>query len=152
MADPSSSEFFEQVRDGLVTALDGRFADVGGYAHGFGLKLTFGDGERTKEHYEAQLVRGRRDGAIELEIGFHSEYPKAQRNDEVLRRLVAHERKWRKILGNDPVVGPFLGNDRWRRISETWEQYDFRDLELPFEVTDRLVQYVEVFEPLLERN
>ena len=152
MADPSSIEFFEQIRDGLVTVVADEYSEFGGYAHGYGLKVTFGSGERTKEHYEAQLIRGRTDGSLELEIGFHGEYSKPERNDAVLARLAVSEPRWRKVLGSDAEMGPFLGNDRWRRISETWSQFDFRDPECAFEVTHRLAEYIESFEPLLERH
>jgi hypothetical protein len=151
MSDPSSTEFFEQVRDALLTVVAPEYAEFGGYAHGFGLKVTYGSGDRTKEHYEVQLVRGERQGSIELEIGFHSEYPKPERNEAVLARLAVHDKRWRKQLGADPVVGDFLGNDRWRRISETWDTFDFRDPEVAFEVADRLAEYIEALEPLLDR-
>jgi hypothetical protein len=151
MPDSSGIEFFEQVRDALLTVVAAPYANFGGYAHGYGLKVTFGTGERTKEHYEVQLVRGRTAGSIELEIGFHAEYPKPERNDAVLGRLAAHDKKWRRKLGDEPVMGAFIGNDRWRRISETWDEFDFRDPELAFEVTHRLAEYIEVFEPLLDR-
>ncbi len=151
MSDPSSSEFFEQVSDALLTVVASDYADFGGYTHGYGMKVTFGTGDRVKEHYEAQLVRGPATGTIELEIGFHAEYPKADRNDAVLARLTAHQKRWRKQLGDEPVVGAFIGNDRWRRISETWDEFDFRDPELPFEVSHRLAEYIEAFEPLLDR-
>src|SRR4051794_11402302 len=151
VSDPSSNEFFEQVRDALLAVVPPEYGEFGGYAHGFGLKVTYGSGERTKEHYETQIVRAGPDGRLALEIGFHAEYPKAARNDEVLELLLAHHKQWRKILGKEPAAGPFLGNDRWRRISETWTEFDFRDLDLPFEVSDRLAAYIEAFEPLLGR-
>ncbi len=151
MSDPSSSEFFEQVGDALLAAVAPQYAGFRGSSHGFGIKVTYGTGERTKEHYESQILRAGPDGGIALEIGFHAEYPSAARNDDVLAGLLAHDKRWRKVLGNEPVAGPFLGNDRWRRISETWTEFDFRDPELPFEVSDRLAAYIEAFEPLLGR-
>ena len=151
MSDPSSSEFFEQVGDALLAAVAPPYADFGGYSHGFGIKVTYGAGERTKEHYESQIVRRGPDGGLALEIGFHTEYSKAARNDEVLASLLSHEKRWRKTLGREPVAGPFLGNDRWRRISETWTEFDFHDPDLPFEVSDRLAAYIAAFEPLLGR-
>jgi hypothetical protein len=151
MSEPSGQDFFEQVRDALLTVVASEHADFGGYAHGGGVKVTYGSGERTKEHYEAQLVRGARAGSIELEVGFHSEHAKAERNDAVIATLLVHEKRWRRALGREPVVGPFLGNDRWRRISETWDTFDFRDPECAFEVADRLAEYVAAFEPLLDR-
>ena len=73
--------FFEIVRD----AFEGFVAGVGGrrniYVHNRGLKVWFDDD--TREHYESQLIRV--DGEVQLEIGFHAEYPKAPQNDEVLR-------------------------------------------------------------------
>ncbi len=149
MSDPSSNEFFEQIRDGVIAQLGDRFGAVGGYAHGFGLKVTIGADDRSKEHYEVQLVRGQLEGSLELEIGFHSEYPKAERNDAVLASLTVHEKRWRKVLGAEAEAGPFLGNDRWRRISETWTEFDFRDPECAFEATHRLTEYIECLEPLL---
>jgi hypothetical protein len=151
MNGPSSTEFFEQVRDALLTVVAPEYSDFGGYAHGFGVKITYGTGDRTKEHYEAQLVRGAREGSIELEIGFHAEHSKADRNDAVLARLAPHERAWRRRLGRDPVMGEFLGNDRWRRVSETWDTFDFREPGVAIEVADRLAEYIEEFEPLLGR-
>lgn len=151
MSDPTSNEFFEQIRDGVFTIVGKDFGDPGGYAHGYGVKITFGSGERTKEHYEAQLIPGRVAGVIELEIGFHSEYPKSERNETVLGKLAAHEKQWRKQLGPEAVAGAFFGNERWRRISETWDQFDFRDADCAFEVTHRLAEYINAFEPLLDR-
>ena len=48
-------------------------------------------------------------------------------------------------------MGEFLGNDRWRRVSETWDTFDFREPGVAIEVADRLAEYIEVFEPLLGR-
>ena len=121
------------------------------FEYGFGIKVTYGTGERTSEHYECQILRAGPDGSVALEIGFHSEYSNAVRNDDVLASLVAHDKRWRKVLGKEPVAGPFLGNERWRRISETWTKFDFRDPDLPFEVSDRLATYIAAFEPILGR-
>ncbi len=151
MSEPTSTEFFEQVRDALRSVVAAEYADFGGYAHGAGVKITYGSGERTKEHYEAQIIKGRTKGSIELEIGFHAEHSKSEQNEATLATLTRDEKRWRKTLGPDPVAGVFLGNDRWRRISETWDTFDFRDLQLAFEVADRLAEYIESFEPLLAR-
>jgi hypothetical protein len=151
MSDPSSSEFFEQVRDALLTVVAPEHADFGGYAHATGVKVTFGTGERAKEHFEVQLIVGRSKGSVELEIGFHAEHSKAERNDAVLAHLAASEKRWRKALGREPIAGGFLGNDRWRRVSETWDRFDFRDPECAFDVAARLAEYIEAIEPLLVR-
>lgn len=139
--------FFHQVLD----VFEGFVVDVPGelhsFAHGRGVKVWFGDANR--EHYEAQLVRV--DGEPGLEIGFHSEYPKAPANDEVMNRLVAHEAAWRAELGAEPVAGPFLGSDRWRRVSEVWSPHgadDVDDVDAVIEVAARLADYVVTLEPL----
>jgi hypothetical protein len=136
--------FFQQVLD----AFEGFVADVEGelhtFAHGRGLKVWYDDAAR--EHYEAQIVR--RDGELGLEIGFHSEYPKAPANDTVITRLADQESVWRTELGDEPVAGPFLGSDVWRRISEVWEPIDADDVDAVIEVAARLADYVTTIEPL----
>ena len=113
-------------------------------AHKRGLKVWFDDA--TREHYEAQMIR--LDGEPVLEIGFHAEYPKVAENEAVLRGLVDRESTWRNELGDDPVAGEFLGADRWRRISETWDPPDPDDVDAAIEVAARLADYVTVLEPL----
>ena len=61
---------------------------------------------------------------------------------------MAHESAWRAELGDEPVPGAFLGADRWRRISETWEPPDPDDVDATIEVAARLADYVTVLEPL----
>ena len=140
--------FFHQVLDvfeGFVGELDGELHSA---AHGRGLKVWYDDAER--EHYEAQLIR--LDGKVGLEIGFHSEYPKPKANDEVLGRLVANEKKWRKELGDEPEAGPFLGADKWRRISEVWEVPDPDEIDAAIEIAARLADYALVLEPLRRKD
>lgn len=137
--------FFHQVLDvfeGMVSGqVDGELHST---AHRRGLKVWYD--EATREHYEAQLIR--RDGEAALEIGFHAEYPKVADNEAVLERLVAVESTWRGGLGDEPAAGEFLGADRWRRISETWEPPDPDDVDSAIEVAARLTDYVTVIEPL----
>lgn len=136
--------FFEIVRD----AFEGFVAGVGGrrniYMHGRGLKVWFDDASR--EHYETQLIRV--DGEVQLEIGFHSEYPKALQNDEVLRRLLAVEPVWRPELGDDAVAGEFIGRAGWRRISELWPAPDSEVIDEAIEAAARLADYVIALEPV----
>ena len=138
--------FFQQVLD----VFEGFVADVDGQLHSFahrrGLKIWFDDA--TREHYEAQLVRV--DGEVGLEIGFHSEYPKASANERVMSALAAHEVGWRAELGDEPVAGPFLGSEVWRRISEVWDPPADVDLDVDvvIEVAARLADYVTTLEPL----
>ena len=143
MAAPERS-FFHQVLD----VFEGFVVDVEGTlhasAHRRGLKVWYDDAAR--EHYEAQMIR--LDGEPALEIGFHAEYPKVELNDAVMARLGEVERAWRAELGDDPVQGPFLGADRWRRISETWELPEPDDVEATIEVAARLADYVITLEPL----
>lgn len=139
-----SREFFVQVTD----ALGGMLAPeprAQWQWHGAGLKVWFGD---RREHYEAQFVpRGR---TVGLEVGFHAEHPDVARNDEVLARLTAGERRWRRALGADPEAGPFLGRqrDRWRRLSEVWDTPDLRGPDGPVEVADRLATFIRALEPV----
>ncbi len=137
--------FFHQVQDvfeGMVSSdVDG---DLRSTAHQRGLKVWYD--EATREHYEAQLIR--LDGEPAIEIGFHAEHAKAAENDVVLSRLLAHESTWRAELGDEPVAGTFLGADRWRRISETWDPVNPDDVDAAIEVAARLAEYVTAIEPI----
>jgi hypothetical protein len=135
--------FFEWVFDafeGFAGEVDGTLHHT---SHGRGLKVWYDDAK--KEHYEAQLIR-QADGEVGLEIGFHSEYSKAAENDIVLANIIPTE-TWRKDLGAEAVVGEFIGNDRWRRISEVWESPDPDDPEAVVEIAARLADYVIALEP-----
>ena len=136
--------FFHQVQDvfeGFVSDMDG---ELHTNAHKRGLKVWYDDA--TREHYEAQLIR--LDGGVALEVGFHAEYPKVGENEAVLARLLDAEPTWRRELGDEPDAGPFLGADRWRRISEVWEAPDPDDVDAAIEIAARLADYVTVLEPL----
>ncbi len=136
--------FFHQVQD----VFESFVIDVGGTlhatAHGRGIKVWYD--EATREHYEAQLVRV--DGKIVLEVGFHAEHPKVGENEAVLNRLLDDEHAWRRELGDEPEAAVFLGVDRWRRISEIWEDPDPDDVDAAIEIAARLADYVSVLEPL----
>jgi hypothetical protein len=136
--------FFHQVRyvlEGFVIEVDGTLHAT---AHPRGIKVWYDDA--TREHYEAQLVRV--DGTVVLEVGFHVEYPKVEANEAVLTRLLAKEKVRRRELGSEPTAGVFIGADRWRRISETWEVPDTDDVDPAFEIASRLADYLSVLEPL----
>lgn len=136
--------FFHQVQD----VFDGNALDVGAAphstAHARGIKVWYGDS--TREHYEAQLIRVN-DGIV-LEIGFHAEHPKVADNEAVLARLLTVEHVWRRALGDEPQTGVFVGVDRWRRISEIWDEPDPDDVDAAIEIAARLADYVSVLEPL----
>jgi len=118
----------------------------------YGIKVWFDADAPTREHYEAQVIspRGVKDArTCALEIGFHSEYPKTGENDAVISVLTANERRWRKALGNEAEVGPFIGRaDVWRRVSETWPDPDLDAPDLALEIALRLVDYVIALEPV----
>jgi hypothetical protein len=141
---PVERSFFHQVQD----VFEGFVIDVGGTlhstAHSRGLKVWYDDA--TREHYEAQLIRID-DGTV-LEVGFHAEHPKVAENEAVLARLLRDERVWRGELGDEPEAGVFIGSDRWRRISEVWDEPDQDDIDDAIEIAARLADYVSVLEPL----
>lgn len=136
--------FFHQVQ----AVLESFVLDVSGTmhsnAHQRGIKVWYDDA--TKEHYEAQLIRG--DGKEMLEVGFHVEYPKVEKNEAILQRLLATEKGWRRTLGIEPIAGVFLGVERWRRVSEIWEETDADDVDAAIEIAARLADYISVFEHL----
>ena len=145
-------ELFDEVCEalrGLVPAELGTFRHR---THRYGTKIWFGAETPPKEHYEAQVV-GAGDvpeaEVLAVEIGFHSEYPKAADNQVVLDGLLVSEPHWRQALGGEAEAGVFLGRaDHWRRISETWPDPDLDDPELGTEMAMRLLDYVEALEPL----
>ncbi|MGH9216412.1 MAG: hypothetical protein ACRDZS_09170, partial [Acidimicrobiales bacterium] len=112
----------------------------------------FGAERPAREHYEAQVIAPDGvDGATvsALEIGFHAEHPDVAENEAVIARLVTQRDRWRAALGNDAVLGPFLGRfPHWRRVSEVWPDPDFDDPDLPVQVALRLTDYIEALEPL----
>jgi hypothetical protein len=143
---------FDDVGDMLIGIVPGGLGPCHHRAHRYGIKVWFGPDKPIREHYEAQVI-GATDveGAkvLALEVGFHSEYPKQAENDAVIAHLVAHERGWRKTLGREAEVAPFLGRpDVWRRVSEVWPDPDLGAPELGIEIALRLVEYVSALEPV----
>ena len=140
-----SRAFFEQIVEALVGFLPPGRQAFSSRVSGRNVKVWFG--AEAREHYEVQMLR--RDGVPLLEVGFHAEYPDADHNQEVLSRLVAAERRWRRVLGPQVETGPFLGRaGGWRRASETWDGVDLSDFGAAVEAADRLAEYIAVFEPL----
>lgn len=125
-------------------------------AHRYGIKVWFGPEKPIREHYEAQVVGAKEvEGAqfLALEVGFHAEYPKAEENAAVVAHLLEHERAWRRVLGKEAEVGPFLGRqDAWRRVSEVWPDPDLGEPELGLEIAVRLLDYVTAIEPVRRRR
>lgn len=144
---------FADVEDAVRGLLPAELGTLHVKSHRYGIKVWFNTEKATKEHYEAQVV-GARDvpGArtLALEVGFHSEHPKVKDNDAVIARLTASERQWRKEIGKEAEVAPFLGRaENWRRISETWLDPDLSEPGIAFEIASRLVDYITALEPLV---
>lgn len=153
MADRS---LFEEVAD----ALRGFSSEVSGPVHSshhrYGIKVWVGSLKPPREHYEAQVIGTQLAPEAEvlaIEVGFHSEHPREADNEAVLTDLARAERRWRRDLGPEPVLGAFLGSAaHWRRLSEVWSDPDLSDPELVFELADRLTQYVKALEPCRGRS
>ena len=145
---------FDEVAEVLRGLVPPDLGELRHRAHRYGIKVWFGPQTPRKEHYEAQVIGPAAvDDAtvLALEIGFHAEHPKVGDNDAVIARLTSQERRWRRKLGKEAVVGPFLGRpDPWRRISETWPDPDLGAPDLAFELGARLTDYITVIEPLLQ--
>ena len=143
---------FDDVADVLRGMTPPELGDVHCRAHRYGIKVWFGSEKPTREHYEAQVIGAsdvKQAKVLALEVGFHSEYAKPAENDAVIAHLIDGEKRWRRTLGKEAQVGPFLGrHDDWRRVSETWADPDLSDEEMVLEIATRLVDYVSAIEPV----
>jgi hypothetical protein len=143
---------FDEVGEAVRGLMDPKLGVVHFRAHRYGVKLWFDTDAPPREHYEAQVVGAKHVPDAEvlaLEVGFHTEHPKAADNEATMQRLARRERAWRKTIGDDAVAGPFLGRDSWRRVSETWPDPDLSDGDLVMEVALRLTDYMTALEPVL---
>jgi hypothetical protein len=149
---PVELTLFEEVGEALRGLVPRELGELRHRAHRWGIKVWFGPAKPTREHYEAQVIRADHvedASALALEIGFHAEHPSVQDNDAVVSRLVATEKEWRPVVGDECVVGPFLGRpDVWRRASETWADPDLGEDDLAMEVAARLTDYITAIEPV----
>ena len=152
-ADHVELPLFEEVGEVVRGLVPPELGELHVRARRYGIKVWFGAAAPPRAHYEAQVISAdHTDDAkvLALEIGFHAEHPEVGANDEIVERLVAAERRWRRGLGREAVLGPFLGRpDQWRRCSETWPDPDLDDTELAMEVGARLTDYVVALEPVL---
>jgi hypothetical protein len=143
---------FDEVGEALRGFAPPELGEYHHRAHRYGVKVWFGPATPPKEHYEAQVVGADADEqatVLAIEVGFHSEYPKAVENDAVITYLLANEKKWRRVVGKEAQVGEFLGRaDRWRRVSETWPDPDLGDEALVIELATRLTDYITALEPV----
>lgn len=147
---------FEEVADALRGFTSDDLGALHSSHHRYGIKVWLGSAKPPREHYEAQVVgREQAPGAqsLAIEVGFHSEHPKEADNEAVAAALARSEDEWRRELGDEPVLGPFLGRaEHWRRLSEVWLDPDLNDPELVFELADRLTEYLTVLEPHRSRR
>ncbi len=144
-------ELFEEVCEALRGLVPAELGEFRHKTHRYGTKIWFGPPDAPREHYEAQVVGAKHVAEAEflaVEVGFHSEHRKDTENEQVLAALVAQEKAWRPMLGDEAVAGEFLGADNWRRISETWPDPSLDDPELGTELAMRLLDYIEALEPI----
>jgi hypothetical protein len=143
---------FEDVSDALRGLSPADLGELHCTHHRYGIKVWVGRAAKApREHYEAQVIGPEyvpEAAALAIEVGFHSEHPHEAENEAVISALVASERSWRKQLGEEVLVGTFLGRaEHWRRISEVWPDPDMSDRELVFELAARLTEYLRALEP-----
>jgi hypothetical protein len=143
---------FDDVGDMLTGMAPAQLGVLRYRAHRYGIKVWFGPEKAIREHYEAQVVGAQEvedASLLALEVGFHSEHPQPAENESVIAHLQAHEKSWRRVVGEEAEVGAFLGRqDDWRRVSEVWPDPDLTDPDLGLEVALRLVDYVTAIEPV----
>jgi hypothetical protein len=143
---------FEDVADALRGLCPADLGELHCTHHRYGIKVWLGAATKApREHYEAQVI-GRqyvpKATTLAIEVGFHSEHSQEADNEAVISALVRSERSWRKELGEEALVGTFLGRaEHWRRVSEVWADPDMSDPELVFELAARLADYLTALEP-----
>ena len=143
---------FEDAADALRGLPPADLGEVHCTHHRYGIKVWLGPAIKApREHYEAQVI-GRQyvpeAATLAIEVGFHSEHPHEADNEAVISGLIRSERSWRKQLGEEVLVGTFLGHaEHWRRVSEIWPDPDMSDPELVFELAARLTDYLTALEP-----
>jgi hypothetical protein len=146
-------QLFDEVGEAFRSLAPDTLGELNVRPRAYGIKIWIGPEKQRHEHYEAQVI-GPADVAdaeiLAIEVGFHAEHPDPARNELVLAKLIKQERRWRKVLGDEPVAGVFLGNaDHWRRLSETWPDPNLGDPDLGFELAARLLDYLSAIDPLL---
>jgi hypothetical protein len=148
-------QLFDEVGEVLRGLVPTELGELRTKHHRYGIKVWFGPTKPTREHYEAQVIGAKHvpeAAVLALEVGYHAEHRDPAENERALAHLRGVEKRWRKVLGTDPVAGEFI-DDRhgWQRVSETWADPDLGDPELPFELATRLTDYIAVLEPLRAR-
>jgi len=142
---------FDQVSDALLALVPDELGSFHVQPRQWGIKAWFDAETCPREHYEAQVIGARHvpgAKALALEVGFHSEHPKAPDNVAAMAPILGAEKIWRRTLGKPAEAGDFLGQSGWLRVSEAWIDPDLSDPELCFEIADRLAEYIVALEPL----
>ncbi len=145
---------FDEIAEYVRAMVPDELGELRLRSHRRGVKIWFDTDKAPKEHYEAQLLARRHvDGksGMAVEVGFHSEHPSRERNEDVVAGLIEVEHEWRDQLGGDAEAGLFFGADNWTRLSEAWIEPDVDDREFAFEVASRTVDYLTVIEPIRRR-
>ncbi|HVL82123.1 MAG TPA: hypothetical protein VM840_11105 [Actinomycetota bacterium] len=144
-----SRAFFVDVADALAGFLPPPLRSFSSSITSANLKVWYG--EALREHYEVQFLSPRvvpgADGPL-LEIGFHAEHRDPADSLRAVETLVERERDWRRVLGPRPEAGPFVGVDRWARLSELWTTQEMAGREVSVDAAERLAAYVTALEPL----
>ncbi len=142
---------FDEVAEALRGLVPDELGPLHSRARRYGIKVWFGPAEPPREHYEAQVIGAAHvAGAtvLAIEIGFHAEHSDVALNQRAVDHIARSERSWRRVLGDEAEVGPFIGRpDDWRRVSETWVDPDLGDPDLGIEIASRLTDYVVALEP-----
>ena len=144
---------FAEVGDLLRSMAPEGLGELRFRSHRRGIKVWFGPETPPKEHYEAQFipiryVQGADSESSAVEIGFHAEHSDESKNEASLTRLIESKKVWTTELAGEVVGGAFLGRDSWRRLSEVWVDVDTEDPDLAFEIAGRLVDFLELIEPV----
>jgi hypothetical protein len=148
-------QLFEEVAEAVRGLAPSGLGAFHHRTHRYGTKIWFGGHDPPREHYEAQVIGAQHVAeadVLAVEVGFHAEHRDPAVNEAVIAGLREVEESWREVLGADAELGPFLGRDGWRRVSETWPDPDLDDAELGMEMAIRLVDYITALEPARHGN
>jgi hypothetical protein len=154
-----SRTFFTDVAEALPGFLPRPLRSPTIRAGAGGLKVWYGSWH---EHFECQRISravlraAGVDATTALEVGFHAEHPRVEDNEVVVALIGAEEKAWRRALGREPELGPFVGRreqrDRWRRLTELWTDGDLDGEAAAFEAAERLGGYIRAIAPVLART
>ena len=99
---------FDAVAEACRTMVPSDLGELRIRSHRYGTKVWFDTERPGREHYEAQVVGAKYvEGAavLAVEVGFHAEHPKLVDNELAVGKLTRSERTWRRVLGDDVVIG-----------------------------------------------